>query len=169
VEEKKHVIAKLAPILIAAGLIVFVWSFTAGFMTTGLLINGVIAGMAGALVMSIAMMMVGVVMEMKVIPPKLVSANLDMGSMWMAVHFFTGISFALGYIIASRILGMPLSVLGAVVFALLGPAMFLGLIILPDNEMGLFGMSVDKMMPMMIMVMHIIYGAGVGATLVYLG
>jgi hypothetical protein len=167
-EEKKHILARLATLLIIGGLLVFVWAFTAGYMTTGLLIDGVIAGIVGALAMSVAMMMAGMVKEMKVIVPKMVSANIGLENMWMAVHFFTGISFALGYIIMSGILGIPLSILGAVVFALLGPAMFLGVVILPDNGIGMFGMSADKMMPMMVIVMHIIFGAFVGGALIYL-
>ncbi len=166
---KKHILAKLAPVLIVGGLVVFAWAFYSGTMTVSLLISGVIAGLAGALAMSIVMMIMPKMgIKMDVVIPQMVSANIGRESMWMGVHFFTGISFALGYIIISGILGFSLSILGALVFALLGPEMFLGLVILPDNDLGMFGMKKGMMLPLMTVMMHIIFGAVMGGALVYL-
>ncbi len=174
--DKKHILATLGPILAVGGLVVFAWTFIAGIMTVGLLINGIIAGIAGALAMSIAMMIAQKMGKMQLMIPKLVSSNIGLEKMWMAVHFGTGVSFALGYIILYRILDVynllsitSPSILGATVFALLGPEMFLGLVILPDNSLGLFGSKNGMMMPMMTVVMHIIFGVTMGAVLVALG
>jgi hypothetical protein len=167
-EEKKHILAKLAPLLIIGGVVVFVWAFYTGIMTVEVLIDGVIAGLVGALAMSVAMMMVQKTGKMQLMVPKLVSSNIGLENMWMGVHFFTGISFALGYIIIAGILSFSLSILGATVFALLGPEMFLGLVILPDNGLGMFGKNKGMMMPMMTVIMHIIFGVFMGGTLVYL-
>ncbi len=168
VEEDKHILAKLAPVLIAGGLVVFALAFVKEVMTVDLLTKGVIAGLAGALAMSVAMMIVQKMGKMQLMIPKLVSSNIGLENMWMAVHFFTGISFALGYIIVSGFLGLGLSIVGATVFALAGPEMFLGLVILPDNGLGMFGKNKGMMMPMMTVVMHIIFGVTMGGALVYL-
>lgn len=168
-EEKKHILAKFAPLMIIGGIVVFAWTFYAEIMTVGLLVDGVIAGLVGALAMSVAMMLAQKMGKMQLMIPKMVSKNIGFESMWMGVHFFTGISFALGYIIIAGILGYSLTVLGATIFALLSPEMFLGLVILPDNGMGLFGKNKGMMMPMMTVIMHIIFGVSMGWTLVYLG
>jgi len=168
-ENKKHILATLGPVLAVGGLIVFAWTFVAKIMTVGLLINGVIAGIAGALAMSIAMMIAQKMGRMQLVIPQMVSANLGLERIWMAVHFATGISFALGYIIIAGLLGFGLSVVGATVFALLGPEIFLGGVILPDNDLGLFGSKKGMTMPVMTVVMHIIFGVTMGAVLVALG
>jgi len=167
--EKKYILAKLAPVLVVGGLAVFVYAFVSGIMNIGLLIRGSIAGLAGAMAMSIVMMLGDKMgMKMDVVIPQLVSSNIGLEKMWMMVHFFTGISFGLGYIIISGILGFQLSILGALVFALAGPEMFLGLVILPDNGLGMFGKNKGMMMPMMTVMMHVLFGAVMGAVLVAL-
>ena len=167
--EKKFVLKKLAPILVVVGLVVFAWSFSTGIMTNELLVDGVIAGLMGAFAMTAGMMIVAEIKKMDIIVPQVVASNIGLGQVWTGVHFATGASFALGYIIISGILNIPLSILGAVVFSVLGPEMFLGLVILPDNDMGLFGKDKDPMLPMMTLVMHIIFGIVMGGTLLYLG
>jgi hypothetical protein len=59
--------------------------------------------------------------------------------------------------------------LGPTIFALLGPEMFLGLVILPDNGMGVFEKNKGMMMPMMTVIMPIIFVGSMGWTLIYLG
>lgn len=175
-KEKKHILATLGPVLAVGGLIVFAWTFISGIMTVGLLVNGVIAGIAGALAMSIAMMIAQKMGKMQLMIPKMVSSNIGLEKIWMAVHFGTGISFALGYIILYRLIDVynlltitSPSIIGATVFALIGPEMFLGLVILPDNGLGPFGSKKGMIMPMMTVVMHIIFGVTMGAVLVALG
>lgn len=167
--EKKFILKKLAPILVVGGLAVLLWSFSAGIMTTELLIKGSIAGLMGAFAMTVGMMIVAEIKDMGIVVPQVVASNIGLGQVWTGVHFATGASFALGYIIISGILNVPLSILGAVVFAVLGPEMFLGIVILPDNGMGLFGKDQNKMLPLMTLVMHLLFGIVMGATLLYLG
>ena len=167
--EKKFILAKLAPILVVGGLAVFAWAFSTGIMTNELLVQGAIAGLMGAFAMTVGMMIVAEIKPMGIVVPQVVASNIGLESVWTGVHFGTGASFALGYIIISGILNVPLSILGAVVFAVLGPEMFLGLVILPDNGMGLFGKDKNPMLPMMTLIMHIIFGTVMGATLLYLG
>jgi hypothetical protein len=167
-EEKKYILKKLAPILVVGGLAGLGWSFSAGIMTNQLLVHGAIAGLMGAFAMTMGMMIVAEIKDMGVVVPQLVASNIGLEKVWTGVHFGTGASFGLGYIIISGILNVPLSILGAVVFAVLGPEMFLGLVILPDNGMGLFGKDKNPMLPMMTLVMHIIFGIVMGATLLYL-
>jgi hypothetical protein len=167
--EKKYILKKLGPILIVFGIVVLVWSFSAGIMTNQLLIHGVIAGLMGAFAMTVGMMIVAEIKDMGVIVPQVVASNIGLEKVWTGVHFGTGASFGLGYIIISGILSVPLSILGAVVFAVLGPELFLGLVILPDNDMGLFGKDKNPVLPMMTLVMHILFGIVMGATLLYLG
>jgi hypothetical protein len=57
-EEKKHKLAKFAPLLITGGIVLFALAFYARIMTIGLQIDGTIAGLVGALAMSVAMMIV---------------------------------------------------------------------------------------------------------------
>jgi hypothetical protein len=167
--EKKYVLKKLAPKLIVLGLVVLLLSFSVGIMTYELLVRGAMAGLMGAIVMNLGMMILAEIKDMGVLLPRLVASNIGFEDEETLVHFLAGISFGWGYIIISGILNVPISILGAVVFAVLGPGMFLGIVILPDNDMGLFGKDKDKMLPMMTLVMHILFGIVMGASLVYHG
>ena len=163
--EKKHILAKLAPILILGGIAVLAYSLYVEIITVALLVKSAIAGIVGALAMSVAMEMVKRTGKMQVMIPKLVAGNLGIENLWMLVHFGTGISFGIAYAIIAGFLGFSLSIIGAIVFSLLGPEMFLGIVILPDNGMGFFGSKGGAMMPMMTVVMHIIFGFFMGLAL----
>lgn len=164
--EKTPIIKRLAPFLIVGGVVVLLASLATGILTIGEFLNGIEAGIVAGMVMAVAMMGMDAMKMVEVHVPKMVTANLGMESMWMPIHFLTAIAFAELYIILSNALGIGISVLSATIYGILVPMMLLDLVILPDNGLGAFGMKKSMMLAMMTVVMHILYGASVGITLV---
>lgn len=163
------IIKRLAPVLAVGGVIILIAAFL-GYLgkplTTTQFGLGIAAGVVAAIIMAVMMMAMEAMNMVPLHVPKMVSDNLGMPDMWMAVHFFTAIAFAEGYIILVNLIGFGGSYIGAIVYAILVPMLLLDLVILPDNGHGMFGMKKGMMMAMMTVVMHIVYGIGIAVVLV---
>ncbi|MFQ5815076.1 MAG: hypothetical protein ACE5G7_01100 [Candidatus Hydrothermarchaeaceae archaeon] len=160
------IIKRLAPVLSVGGVIILIAAFLTGLMTVSQFGLGIAAGIVAAIIMAVMMMAMDAMNMVPLHVPKMVSDNLGMLDMWMAVHFATAIAFAEGYIILVNLIGFGGSYIGAIVYAILVPMLLLDLVILPDNGHGMFGMEKGMMMAMMTVVMHIVYGIGIAIVLV---
>ncbi len=160
------IIKRLAPVLAGGGVIILIAAFATGNITVNQFGLGIAAGIVAAMIMAVMMMAMEAMNMVPLHVPKMVSENMGMPDMWMAIHFFTAIAFAEGYIIAVNVLGFGDSYFGAIVYALLVPMLLLNLVILPDNGHGMFGMKKGMMMAMMTVVMHVVFGIGIAIVLI---
>ncbi len=133
------------------------------------IVNGIIGGIVATIVLTVAMMMAEKMGKMELSPPKMLAEKMGIGSLWMVLHFTVGIVLGVLYVLISN--AVPLlyhPIIYPVVFAIAVPWVFLGVVLLPMNDLGLFGSKKSSSMPMMSFIMHVIFGLGLGVTLAFL-
>jgi len=133
------------------------------------IVNGAIGGIIATIVLTFAMMMAEKMGKMELSPPKMLAEKMGIGSLWMVVHFTVGISLGIIYILISNALALGNHpIIYAVVFAVAVPWMMLGIVLLPMNDLGLFGSKKSSSMPLMTFIMHVIFGLGLGVAVAFL-
>lgn len=104
------------------------------------IVNGAIAGVVATIVLTVAMMMAEKMGKMELSPPKMLAEKMGIGDLWMVLHFTVGIVLGVLYVLISNALALGnRPIIGAVVFAIAVPWVFLGVVLLPMNDLGLFG------------------------------
>jgi len=127
---------------------------------------GLVAGFVATVVLSAMMIakgMMGVMPELDVIAmlSMMMGAPAAMG--WLA-HFMIGtIAWGGGFAVLYALIPGGTALLKGIVF---GVAAWLGMMIMvmPMAGVGLFGMTMGLMAPMMTLVLHVIFGAVLGVT-----
>ncbi|OYX45050.1 MAG: hypothetical protein B7Z02_03150 [Rhodobacterales bacterium 32-67-9] len=128
-------------------------------------VAGAVAGFAATVVLSVMMVakgMMGVMPELDVIAmlSAMMGAPALMG--WIG-HFMIGtLAWGIGFAVLYGMIPGGTAVIKGVVF---GVAAWLGMMIMvmPMAGAGLFGMAMGVMAPMMTLVLHVIFGAVLGA------
>lgn len=129
------------------------------------IIAGAVAGFAATVVLSVMMIakgMMGIIPELDVIAmlSAMMGAPAVMG--WMG-HFMIGtLAWGIGFALLYDMIPGSSAVAKGVVF---GIAAWLGMMVMvmPMAGAGLFGMAMGIMAPMMTLVLHVIFGAVLGA------
>ncbi len=129
------------------------------------IVAGAIAGFAATVVLSVMMVakgMMGIMPELDVISmlSAMMGAPAVMG--WMG-HFMIGtLAWGIGFALLFDMIPGSSAVAKGVVF---GIAAWLGMMVMvmPMAGAGLFGMAMGIMAPMMTLVLHVIFGAVLGA------
>lgn len=129
------------------------------------IIAGAVAGFAATVVLSVMMVakgMMGIMPELDVIAmlSAMMGAPAVMG--WMG-HFMIGtLAWGIGFALLFDMIPGSSAVAKGVVF---GIAAWLGMMVMvmPMAGAGLFGMAMGIMAPMMTLVLHVIFGAVLGA------
>lgn len=129
------------------------------------IVAGAVAGFAATVVLSVMMVakgMMGIMPELDVIAmlSAMMGAPAVMG--WMG-HFMIGtLAWGIGFALLYDMIPGSSAVAKGVVF---GIAAWLGMMVMvmPMAGAGLFGMAMGIMAPMMTLVLHVIFGAVLGA------
>tara|TARA_R110001583_G_scaffold16561_11_gene67824 strand:+ start:7584 stop:8030 length:447 start_codon:yes stop_codon:yes gene_type:complete len=129
------------------------------------ILAGLLAGLVATVVLSAMMIakgMMGVMPELNVAAMigNMIGTSVAVG--WI-VHFMIGtIAWGVGFVVLYRMIPGSSAVVKGVVF---GVAAWLGMmiVVMPMAGAGLFGMNLGIMAPIMTLVLHIIFGAVLGA------
>ena len=130
--------------------------------------NGLLAGLAATVVLSALMVMkatMGVMPELDL--PKMIAGMMgkpDTPALGWAVHFMIGV---VGYGIAMAVLNERLpgrSPTAHGVLIGLGGWLLMMVMVMPMAGVGMFGMALGVMAPMMTLALHLIFGAVLGWT-----
>ncbi len=130
------------------------------------ILNGVIGGVVATIVLTVAMKIATDMGKMELSPPKMLAEKMGLGDLWMVVHFVVGATLGVLYVVIADALSLVgNTVVFATVYAVAVPWVILGVVLLPMNDLGLFGSKKSGSMPMMTLMMHVIFGLALGVTL----
>ncbi|MEE8168596.1 MAG: DUF6789 family protein [Candidatus Hydrothermarchaeales archaeon] len=133
------------------------------------IVEGIIAGIVATVVMTIPMMIMAAKGKMEISPPKMLASKLGLEKAWMGVHFLVGIVFAVLYVVISNALALGTHpIVYPTIYAVAVPWLILMVVMLPMNNLGLFGLQKSKTIPVMTFAMHVLYGLAMGASLAFL-
>lgn len=125
--------------------------------------KGVIAGLAGTVVLSVLMVMkgaMGLMPELDVIAMLGGMMKVPPAAAW-AIHFMIGAVFGLMFAVSYRLIPGGSAVVKGMVFGT-GAWLLMMVMVMPMAGAGMFGMKLGMMAPLMTWVLHLVFGAVMG-------